>query len=72
MKVLLIQTGEPIHSEIKKFKGMRLINFSNYLNSENVNVQIITSLFNHQTKQFREFKQKDLAILSKFKYIFLN
>jgi hypothetical protein len=54
-KILIFQTGEPIHGE-KSSAPMRLINLADVLEKHNYEVEILTSRFSHQEKKFRDDK----------------
>jgi hypothetical protein len=54
-KILIFQTGEPIHLDDSN-APMRLINLANFLVKKKYKVEIITSQFFHQEKKFRNEK----------------
>ena len=68
-KVLIFQTGEPIHLD-NSGAPMRLINLSNYLLKNNFKVEIVTPRFYHQEKKFRKkiivLKNKEKKIYYRF------
>lgn len=53
MKLLIFQTGEPIHSDADSPRPMRLINVSNAFAKKGHVVHIISTSFSHQQKKHR-------------------
>ena len=56
MKVLLLQTGEPIPSDANSLRPMRATNLINALNKRGHTVELISSRFFHQKRRHRQEK----------------
>ena len=56
MKVLLLQTGEPIPSDANSLRPMRATNLINALNKRGHTVELISSRFFHQKRMHRQEK----------------
>ena len=70
-KILIFQTGEPTHFD-NIGAPMRLVNLADKLIENNFKVEIITTSFIHQTKQFRNISKNKYNFKNKYKYIFFK
>lgn len=53
MRILIVQTGEPLHCDEGNFRPMRAMTLANYLVNRGHDVNIVSSRFFHQIKRHR-------------------
>lgn len=68
----ILQTGEPMHTDISNARPMRAMNLSNYLISRGHKVHIFTSNFYHQEKKHRFNGLFSKKVSDKLKITFIN
>ena len=70
-KILIFQTGEPTHLD-KSGAPMRLMNLIDALIKYEYKIEVLTSLFSHQEKKFRNLQVNLDNGYKKFHYTFLD
>ena len=68
---LIFQTAEPTHFE-NDYAPMRLISLADFLINNGHKVTIITTLFFHQKKKFRNFKTEKKYKINGINYFFIT
>jgi glycosyltransferase involved in cell wall biosynthesis len=71
MKVWILQTGEPIHTDLGNFRPMRAMNLADELAAEGHQVVLISSKFDHITKTDREIEKSRTVVNSNLEIVLI-